>query len=74
MALIKHRDLDLEQLFDRLEDIEAGAEEGQEAEVPNWPVYRRTLNLILELTRFGGPVILLEKESTDAKNPPAVFC
>jgi hypothetical protein len=47
MAIIRYRDMDLEQLYDRLDEIEASAEEGEETEVRDWPAYRRTLNLIL---------------------------
>jgi hypothetical protein len=47
MGFIKYRDMSLEQLYDHLDEIEAGVEEGEETEVPNWPAYRRTLNLIL---------------------------
>jgi F0F1-type ATP synthase gamma subunit len=45
--VIRYRDMDLEQLYDRLDQLEASAEEGEETEIPNWPAYRRTLNLIV---------------------------
>jgi hypothetical protein len=47
MGIIRYRDMDLEQLYDRLDKIEAAAEEGEGTEVADWPAYRRTMNLIL---------------------------
>jgi hypothetical protein len=43
--VIRYRDMDLEQLYDQLDQLFAAGEE--EDEVTDWPVYKKVMNLIL---------------------------